>query len=64
MQQIEYKIDKDGKIEYKASGFTGKACQVVQEVMARIGIVTNVTPTAESHKKVEKPAYNELHRGR
>lgn len=64
MQEIHFQIDKQGNIKHEAKGFVGKSCEKVLEVMQRIGIVTGVTPTAEAHKKVEKPAYNELHRGR
>jgi|GEM_PF-5186758 hypothetical protein len=63
MKMIEIKIDAEGNISEESKGFTGKSCNEVQEVMARIGIITGVTPTAEAHKKAEKPAYNELHRG-
>jgi hypothetical protein len=65
MKQIEFTIDgQTSSIAYKVKGFVGKKCSEVAEVMARIGIVTGMTPTPEANKQVEKPAYNELHRGK
>lgn len=62
MKEIHYEIDKAGNIKHESKGFTGKACDEVLEIMARIGVVSNVMHTPERNKKAEKPAYNELFR--